>query len=94
MYPYNCDFYIKSLDLYIELQGTWVHGSEPYNPENPEHIKIVEFWKSKNTKFYNKAIEIWTIRDVEKRKIASENNLNYIEVFDFETFKEIEFLFN
>lgn len=57
-YPYNCDFYIKSLDLYIELQGTWMHGSEPYNPENLEHIKIVEFWKSKNTKFYNKAIEI------------------------------------
>ena len=93
-YPYNCDFYIKSLDLYIELQGTWAHGFEPYNPGNPEHIVRLNEWKSKNTKFYNKAIEIWTIRDVEKRKIASENNLNYIEVFDFKTFKEIEFLFN
>ena len=93
-YPYNCDFYIKSLDLYIELQGTWTHGSEPYNHENPEHSKIVEFWKSKNTNFYNNAIEIWTIRDVEKRKIAKENNLNYIEVFDFDFFSELNFILN
>ena len=92
-YPFACDFYIKSLDLYIELQGTWLHGSEPYNPKNPEHIKIVEFWKSKTARLYEVAIKTWTIRDPLKRKTALENNLNYIEVFDFKTFKELDFIF-
>ena len=92
-YPLVCDFYIKSLDLYIELQGSWTHGSESYNPENPEHIKIVNEWRSKNTKFYNNAINVWTIKVPLKRKTALENNLNYIEVFDSKNFSEIEFLF-
>ncbi len=93
LYPYNCDFYVKSLDLYIELQGSWTHGKEPYSPENPEHIKTVELWKSKNTKFYNNAINVWTVRDPLKRKIAKDANLNYIEVFDSKTFKELDFIF-
>ena len=96
LYPFACDFYIKSLDLYIELQGTWLHGSEPYNPKNPEHLKILEMWKSRSTShktnFYEVAIKTWTIRDPLKRKTAKENNLNYIEVFDFKNFSEIEFI--
>lgn len=31
LYPFNCDFYIKSENLYIEIQGSWTHGSHPYN---------------------------------------------------------------
>ena len=93
LYPFACDFYIKSLDLYIELQGTWLHCSEPFNPKNPKHIKIINKWKSKTARLYEVAIKTWTIRDPLKRKIALENNLNYIEVFDFKTFKELDFLF-
>ena len=37
--------------------------------------------KSKNSKYYQNAIENWTIRDVEKRDIAKKNNLNWIEIF-------------
>ena len=25
-YPFSCDFYIKSLDLYIECNFSWTHG--------------------------------------------------------------------
>ena len=94
-YPYNCDFYIKSLDLYIELQGSWTHGKAPFDPKNPDHIKKLNDWilKSQTSRFYRNAIDVWTRADVEKRKIALENNLNYIEVFDSETFKELDFLF-
>ena len=91
-YPFCCNFYIKSLDLYIELQGTWLHGFEPYNSKNPEHLKIVEFWKLKNTKFYNNAIDVWTRADVEKRKIAKENGIKLIEVFDSDFFSELDFI--
>ena len=93
LYPFVCDFYIKSLDLYIELQGSWTHGGEPYNPENPEHIKKLKIWKSKNTKFYNNAINVWTVRDPFKRLTAKENGIKLVEVFDFKTFKELKNLF-
>ena len=78
-YPFNCDFYIVKYDLYVEIQGNWTHGKHPYNPETDN--KIIEMWKSKNTKFYNNAIEVWTKRDPLKRKIAKDNNLRFLEIF-------------
>lgn len=79
-YPYRADFYIKSLDLFIELQRTWHHGKHPFNSEDPKDLEIVEKWKEKaegNPKSqYNGAITIWTIKDVEKRKCAIKNNIN------------------
>ena len=95
-YPYNCDFYIKSLDLYIELQGSWIHGKAPYNPDSKEHQQKLNEWiqKAQTSQFYRNAIDVWTRADVEKRRIAKENGIKLIEVFDSETFKEIEFLIN
>ena len=81
LYPFNCDFYIKSLDLYIEIQGSWVHGFHPFNENNQDDIDRLNYMKSKNTKYYNVAIEVWSKRDVVKRSIAKENNLNYLEIF-------------
>ena len=78
-YPFNCDFYIKEYDLFIEIQANWCHGKHPYDPEKDN--EVVKIWKNKNTKYYNNAIETWTIRDVKKRNIAKENNLNYLEIF-------------
>lgn len=80
-YPYHCDFYIPSIDLYIEYNGMWTHNNHPYD-ENSEYDKeILNLWieKSKTSKYYKRAIDIWTIEDVNKRKIALENNLNWIE---------------
>lgn len=94
LYPFVCDFYIKSLDLYIELQGSWIHGREPYNPENREHIKKLQEWqqKSQTSQFYRNAIDVWTVRDPLKRLTAKNNGIKLIEVFDSEFFSEIEFL--
>lgn len=88
LYPFNCDFYIPSEDLYIEYQGTWTHGKHPYDENNLDDIKIVENWKNKNTKFYNNAINTWTMRDVNKRNMALHNNLNWIEFFNINEFKQ------
>lgn len=87
-YPFNCDFYIPSLNLYIECNYFWTHGNHPFNENNLEDINKLNYWKNKNTKFFNNAIETWTIRDVNKRNIAKKNNLNFIEFFkliDLET---------
>ena len=87
-YPFNCDFYIKSLNLYIECNFHWTHGGHAYDSENLEDLAIIEKWKSKQLKYYNNAITTWTVRDVRKRNIAKKNKLNYIEFFDFNKAKE------
>lgn len=81
-YPYNCDFYVKSIDCYIELQGNWTHGGHPYNGEKDNEKLKGWMEKSKTSRYYRNAIETWTVRDVEKRKVAKKNNLRYIEIFD------------
>lgn len=94
-YPFACDFYIPELDLFIEYQGTWTHGKEPFDSTNEKHRNILEIWKNrqqqlnfktKNKNFYTNAINIWTVKDPEKRKIVKEQNLNWIEFFNLEEF--------
>ena len=87
-YPFICDFYIPNLNLYIECNYHWTHGNHPYNEYNNDDINITKIWKSKNSKFYNNAIYTWTIRDVNKRNIAKQNNLNYIEFWNINEVKE------
>ena len=86
-YPFKCDFYIPSKDLYIEYQGYFKHGREPFIGSD-EQNKIVNMWKDKNTEYYNDAIKTWTIRDPLKRKTAKDNNLNWIEFFNMKQFIE------
>lgn len=92
-YPFACDFYIPSLDLFIEYQGHWSHGesSGPFNKNNPEHINKLNKWKIKSTETnfsgkpkqsYLDAIKAWTISDVEKRELAKRNKLNWLEFFN------------
>ena len=79
-YPYRCDFYIKSLDLFIEVQGYYTHGKEPYNPNSIKHQVLVQRYKER----YGtncQPVTIWTIKDVEKRNKTKENNLKYLEIF-------------
>ena len=85
LYPFPCDFYIPELDLYIEYQGYWTHGFEPYVGTDKQ-LKKVAVWKQKNSKAYNRAMRTWTIIDPLKRKIAKDNNLNWIEFFTIDEF--------
>lgn len=49
--------------------------------KNKDDIHKLNIWKSKDTEYYNNAIETWTKRDVNKRNIANKNKLNYLEIF-------------
>lgn len=82
-YPYYCDFYIKSINQYIELNLHWTHGSKPYDKEDDFCKKQLEVWKekAKTSKFYENAIETWTIRDVAKLDCAIKNHLNYKVIY-------------
>lgn len=61
-YPFHADFYVKSLDLFIELNIFFTHGGEPYNPNCEKHkIRLNKFKeKSKTSIFYQNAIKVWT----------------------------------
>lgn len=76
-YPFNCDFYIPSKDLFIELNFHWTHGKVIFNKDNPEHIKRLEEWKIKGSKYFLNAIETWTKRDPLKLETFKKNKLNY-----------------
>ena len=82
-YPFNCDFYIKPLDLYIECNFSWTHGGHWFDESNMEDVKKLQQWKDKGTKYYLNAIDTWTVRDVKKKKIAEENRLNYVVFWKF-----------
>lgn len=83
-YPFNCDYYIPELDLYIEYNGTWTHGGHFFDENNQEDLNRLEELKNKNTKYYQCAIDTWTQRDILKLNTALKNNLNYIAWFNEE----------
>lgn len=82
-YPYYCDFYIKPLRQYIELNLHWTHGSQPYVEQDDFCKKQLQEWqeKAKVSQFYKNAIETWTKRDVEKLNCAINNHLNYKVIY-------------
>lgn len=91
-YPFYCDFYIPSKDLYIEYNGHQSHGSHPFDPTNDnDKIKLDEWiYKYDDGKhpMYKAMISTWTKRDVEKRKIALKNKLNFKELWNLDEAKK------
>lgn len=79
-YPYHCDAYIKSLDLFIELNIYFTHGFHPYDRTSKADKITLDKWqeKAKNSKFFCNAIRVWTKLDPEKQLCAKQNNLNYL----------------
>lgn len=82
-YPYYCDFYIKEDDLFIECNYHWTHGGKPYDPNDKECQEKLKLWqeKAKTSQFYVNAINVWTVRDVEKQHCAKEAKLNYKVIY-------------
>jgi csr/mutH/archaeal HJR family nuclease len=93
-YPFNCDYYIPELDLYIEYNGTWTHGFHFFDKDNQEDLDKLEKWKNKNSKYYNSAIKTWTQRDILKLETAIKNHLNYVVWFNQEQAYEWVKLYN
>jgi len=96
-YPFNCDFYIPSLDLFIECQYGQFHHGRPYlgTEEDLKDIEILKQKAERRHKETNKSVsrydielETWTIRDINKRNIVKQNNLNYIEFWNIEELKQ------
>lgn len=85
-YPFSCDFYIPSLQLFIEYNGHWTHGGHPFDPS--KDFKTLELWKKKDSKYFNNAIYTWTDLDVRKLNCAIKNDLNYKVFYNEKDFKD------
>ena len=85
-YPFNCDFYIPSLDLFIEYNGHWTHNDHIFDENDNNDLLLLEEIKekSKQSKYYKIYEDTWTHRDPLKVKTAKENNLNYLIIWHHE----------
>lgn len=89
VYPFACDFYILSRDMYIELNGHWSHADHWYDDSSEEDKKLAQLWKDRGTLYYQHNLRVWTQRDVLKRQTAQEHHLNYV-VFWYDTLEDVE----
>ena len=78
-YPFECDFYIPSKDLYIELNVFYLHGGHFFDENNPEDINKLNDWKSRDID-----TTVWTVKDLIKRDFAIRNKLNYLVLWSEE----------
>jgi len=80
-YPFECDFYIPSEDLFIECNFHYTHGPHPFDKDNADDLKLLEYIRSKqcylengNKNSYYSFEDTWTRRDVEKLQYLSKLN--------------------
>lgn len=85
-YPFACDFYIKTLDLFIELNLYFTHGFHWFNENDPDDVVKLEKWKDRSNgkDLYSCAVNVWTVLDPLKRETAIQNNLNYVVLWNLE----------
>lgn len=81
-YPFNCDIYIKSQDLFIEVHGTVEHYGRPFDKNNPLDVQeantILEKAKNRGAKSrYWNIYRWWTEIDPNKLETFRKNNLNF-----------------
>lgn len=80
-YPYYCDFFIKSKNIFIEVQCSHFHHFHPFDKNDINDINELERLKEQTKPQYKRIIDTWTIHDVKKRNTAKINNLIYYEIW-------------
>ncbi|WP_354261327.1 hypothetical protein [Arthrobacter sp. OAP107] len=81
-YPYRCDFFIPSRDLFIELNGMWTHGGHWFDHTDLHDLQVVRNWRAKTAAFYKIAVREWCQRDTAKRNAAGAAGLKYVTLWD------------
>lgn len=82
-YPYKCDFYIDTEDLFIEVHAGWRHNIKPFDKNDEWCIDELNRMKTEviNKPGYENAIYQWTDLDVKKLNCAINNNLNFVRLY-------------
>ena len=86
---WRCDFYIKSLDLFIECNYSQYHHFHKYNKNTDklEYNNIISKCSKTNKKnMYNTILYVWTDLDVRKLKCVETQKLNYKAFYNINEF--------
>ena len=85
-YPYYCDFYLPDPDIFVEINGYWMHNDHWFNENSIEDLNTLKMWKkkAKTSTRMQAAINVWTKLDIEKRNCAKNNKLNYVVLWTIE----------
>lgn len=84
-YPFCCDFYIKSQDMFIEFNAFMSHGDHWFDETSDGDQVLLEHWRSKAAAgfdMYSSAIYTWTDLDVRKRGFARKYGLCFAVFWD------------
>lgn len=81
-YPYNCDFYVKSLDLFIELNCHYSHGMHWFDAMSHDDVLRLNHLMLSDSKRNRNSVKVWTETDVEKRQKAADSGLKYLVFWD------------
>lgn len=89
VYPFNCDFYLKDYDIYLEYRGSKLHNYKAYlgNKEDKEELEKLNNIVNEsinegiNNPYTKSVIETWSVEDVNKRKYAYKHNINLLEIY-------------
>lgn len=83
-YPYKCDFYVKSQDMFIEVNAFTGHYTRFYDKDDEECQQQLKKWltQAKHKSLCLTYIDEWVGSDVEKIKTALDNGINYTVFWD------------
>ena len=81
-YPFACDFYIKSFDLFIEINAHYSHYNHWYDNSNHDDKLRRQHLLASKSKRSRVSVTTWCEKDVEKRQAAKASNLNYLVFWD------------
>lgn len=100
IFPFNVDFYLAPYDLYIEYQGSQFHNGRAFLGTKEDHEELQELDKKdkiqcektgKDKSQYRSIINTWSIFDVKKREYAKEHKINYLEIYQCNSIKDLEY---
>lgn len=87
-YEFRCDCYVRSLDLFVEINGHPTHMTHPFNHQDEIDQEVKSRLEKTKSKWSEAVLETWTQRDVEKKDIALKQSLNYLNVYPYESLEE------
>jgi hypothetical protein len=101
IFPYTVDFYDPDLNLYIEYQGSQFHNNRAFLGTKEDYKELYELEEKdkiqcektgKNKSQYRSIINTWSIYDVKKREYARDHNINYLEIYECNSKKDLDYI--
>lgn len=81
-YPFSCDFYVKSLDLFIEINVHYSHGGHWFDDTSHDDLLRKKHLMASGKKRSINAVKTWCEKDVLKRNAAKASGIRYLVFWD------------